>query len=74
MNLFDLVGIASKIPADLTGKLEADLPKLKQLQAIYMQAAPHLIALEPLVKEAETVWNTISPDVMALIDAIGAKP
>ena len=73
MSLFDIIGIASKIPYDLLGRLEADLPKLKQLQALAQQAAPHVDALLPIVKEAESVWSSISPDVLALINAIGVK-
>lgn len=70
MSLFDLVGIASKIPYDLIQKLEADLPKFQQLQALEAQAQPHVDALLPIIKEAETVWNTVSPDVATLIKDI----
>lgn len=71
MSFFDLVGVASHIPFDLIQKLEADMPKIKQLEDLEKQAAPHVDPLMPIIKQAETVWNSISPDVTALIKAIG---
>ena len=70
MNVFDVVGIASKIPYDLVQKLEADLPKFQQLMALERQAQPHVDALMPIAKEAEAIWNSISPDVMQIIGAL----
>lgn len=70
MNVFDIMGIVSKVPYDLVQKLEADLPKFQQLQALYEQAAPHIAALEPIAKQAEDIWNQISPDVMSILKSI----
>ena len=70
MNIFDIMGIASKIPFELVQKLEADLPKLQKLQTLVQQAEPHVNALMPIVQEAEGIWNSISPDVMNLIGAL----
>lgn len=70
MNIFDIMGVASKIPFELVQKLEADMPKLQKLQTLVQQAEPHVNALMPIAKEAEDVWNSISPDVMALVGAL----
>jgi hypothetical protein len=73
MNFFDLIGLASRIPYDLIQKLQGDAPKFEQLMALEKQAAPHIDALMPIVKEAETIWNSISPDVQNLLKTIGPQ-
>jgi hypothetical protein len=73
MSIFDIVGIASRIPFELIQKLQNDMPKVEQLMALEKQAAPHVDALMPIVKEAETVWNSISPDVTTLLKSIGPQ-
>lgn len=67
MNFFDIAGLASKIPFDLIQKFEADIPKFQRLAALEKQAQPHIDAMWPIVKEAETVWAEISPDVIQLL-------
>ena len=73
MSVFDIIGLASKVPFDLIQKLEGDLPKLQKLQTLVQQAEPHVNALMPIVQEAESVWNSISPDVMTLIGTLQEK-
>jgi hypothetical protein len=68
------MGIASRIPFDLVQKLQADMPKIQQLMALEKQAVPHLTALEPIAQEAQAVWNSISPDVTALITTVEKQP
>jgi hypothetical protein len=70
MNLFDVVGLASKVPYDLIQKLQADLPKFQRLMALEKAAEPHINALMPIVKEAEAVWGSISPDVIQIIGVL----
>jgi hypothetical protein len=70
MSLFDIMGIAAKVPYELIDKLEVDLPKFKQLMALEKEAEPHVTALEPIIKDALAVWDTISPDVQQLIGAL----
>lgn len=67
MTLFDLMGLASKVPFELIQKLEADLPKFQQLMDLEKEAEPHVTALIPIMKDAQTVWNSISPDVLSLV-------
>ena len=74
MTLFDIMGIASRVPYELIQKLECDLPKFQQLQALEQQAEPHVNALLPLIKEAETIWGSISPDIKALLSALQPTP
>lgn len=73
MNLFDLAGIASKVPYELIPKLEGDMPKLQQLLALEKEAEPHIQALMPIITQAQEIWNSISPDVVALIRALETK-
>lgn len=70
MNVFDMMGLVSKVPYDSVQKLEADLPKFQQLQALYQQALPHINALEPIAKQAEDIWAQISPDVMSIFKQV----
>ena len=70
MNLFDIMGLASKIPFETIQKLEGDIPKFQKLQSLVQQAEPHINALMPIVKEAEDTWNSISPDMMSVIGAL----
>lgn len=70
ISIFDIWGTASRIPYDLMQKLEADIPKFKQLADLVKQAQPHLDALMPLVKQGESIWASVSPDVRALLDAV----
>lgn len=74
MTLFDIMGIASRVPYELIQKLEGDLPKFQQLQALEQQAEPHVNALLPLIKDAETIWGSISPDIKALLSALQPTP
>lgn len=71
MNIFDIVGLASKVPYDLVQKLEGDMPKIQRLIAISQEAAPSVQHLTPLAEEAEKIWASISPDVANLLKAIG---
>ena len=73
MNIFDIIGVASKIPFDLTQKLESDIPKLERLVALTTEAEPHVVALEPIAKEAEEIWASISPEILSVLKALGAK-
>jgi hypothetical protein len=73
MNLFDVMGVASKIPFELVQKLEGDMPKLQQLLALEKQAEPHVTALEPIINQAKTIYDSISPDVLALVSALENK-
>lgn len=70
MNLFDVMGLASKVPYELIQKLQADMPKVQRLMALEKEAEPHVTALEPIIKEAMAVYDSISPDVMQLIGAL----
>ena len=70
MSLFDIMGIAAKVPYELIDKLEADLPKFQQLMALEKEAEPHVLALEPIIKDATQVWDSISPEVQQLIGAL----
>jgi hypothetical protein len=70
MNFFDIAGIASRIPFELVQKFEADIPKFQRLMALEKQAEPHVTALEPIIKEAETIWASVSPDVQQLMGAL----
>lgn len=70
MNFFDLMNLAQRVPFDLMQKLEGDIPKFQQLSDFWKQAKPHVDALEPILKSAEAVWGTVSPDVMAMLQAI----
>jgi hypothetical protein len=71
MSIFDIIGVAQRIPYELIQKLEGDMPKVQQLIALVKQAQPHVDAVIPIFKEGETIWNSISPDVQALIKTIG---
>jgi len=71
MNFFDLIGLASKIPYELIQKLQGDAPKFERLLELEKQAAPHVEALMPIVKEGESIVNSISPDVLALLKTLG---
>ena len=70
MSLFDIMGIAAKVPYTLIDKLEADLPKFQQLMTLEKEAEPHVLALEPIIKDATQVWDSISPEVQQLIGAL----
>jgi hypothetical protein len=70
MNIFDIAGIASKIPFELVQKLEADIPKIQRLQVLLQQAEPHINALIPIEKEAQGIYDTLSPDIMNLLGAL----
>ena len=70
MSLFDIMGIAAKVPYELIDKLEADIPKFQQLIALEKEAEPHVLALEPIIKDATKVWDTISPEVQQLMGAL----
>lgn len=70
MNIFDIAGIAAKIPYELIQKFQTDMPKFQQLMELEKQAEPHINALMPITKEAETVWASISPDVQQLLGAL----
>ena len=71
MNIFDIVGIASKVPFDLVQKLQADAPKIERLVALGQAAEPHVQALIPMEKEALAIYAEISPDVIKLLQALG---
>lgn len=73
MNIFDIIGLASKVPYDLLQKLEADVPKLQRLVALSQEATPYVEKLQPIAEEAEKIWASISPDVAALLKSIGAQ-
>lgn len=73
MNVFDIVGLASKVPYDLIEKLRNDTPKLERLIAISQEAAPAIQHLTPLAEEAEKIWVSLSPDITALLKAIGVE-
>lgn len=73
MNVFDIMGIVSKVPYELEQKLIADMPKVQQLLALYQQAEPHINALLPIEKQAQALWDQLSPDVSAILKAVGAK-
>lgn len=70
MSVFDILGLASKVPFDLIQKLETDLPKLQRLSALIQQAEPHINALIPIETEAQGIWNSISPEIMQLIGVL----
>jgi hypothetical protein len=70
MSLFDIMGIAAKVPYPLLEKLESDLPKFQQLMALEKEAEPHVMALEPIIKDVQQVWDSISPEVQQLIGAL----
>ena len=71
MNFFDLIGLASKVPYDLIQKLQGDAPKFERLVELEKQAAPHVDALMPIIKEGEGIVSSISPDVLALLKTLG---
>lgn len=70
ISIFDIWGITSRIPYELMQKLEADIPKFKQLAELVKQAQPHLDGLMPIIKQGEAIWASVSPDVRALLDAV----
>ena len=73
MNIFDIVGLASKVPYDLIQKLQADAPKIERLVALSQEAQPYVAKLMPIAQEAEGIWASISPDVATLLKVIGTK-
>ena len=71
MNFFDFIGLASKLPYDLIQKLQGDASKFERLVELEKQAAPHVDALMPIIKEGEGIVSSISPDVLALLKTLG---
>ena len=73
MNIFDIVGIASKVPYDLVQKLEGDLPKIQRLIAISRRLRLQFRNSRLFAEEAEKIWASISPDVANLLKTIGVQ-
>lgn len=71
MTIFDILGIVERIPYELMQKVEGvDIPKFQQLSDIYKQAKPHIDALKPLESQAQQIWESLQPDVDALLAAL----
>lgn len=71
MTVFDILGIVERIPYELLQKVEGvDVPKFERLSALYKQAKPHIDALKPLENEAQAIWESLQPDVDAILAAI----
>lgn len=70
MSIFDIIGLASRVPYQLIEKLEADVPRFQRIVVLSQEALPHVNALIPIEKEAARLWAEISPEVMQLLKDI----
>lgn len=75
MNIFDLMGIVSRIPYEMIEKVEGvDVPKVQRLVTLYKQAEPHINALKPIEAEAQQIVDQLLPDIDVVLAALKTPP
>lgn len=75
MNIFDVMGIVSKIPYEMVQKVEGvDIAKIQRLVALYRAAEPHVNALKPIEAEGQQIIDSLLPDLDIVLAALKTPP